>query len=259
MPNNNFNTKAVILKRYKISDDDYSFIMLTDNFGKINVWLKNAKNSLKKFGVNLDIFSIIDIVFFKYKKKDNDTNILRSARILDYNYNLRLNLKKFETANFALDIINRITPLADGKESFLLIEKFLSIIDNLEINDKYLEFLKVSFVFILLADTGYKFEISQCIDCGITVPNNIKNIFFSLNSGGVICNNCVKNSINYDNHLKLDKNLLFFLNKCYNLKIYNFNIEDLKNIDKKYFDVIETEDFNNFFYKILEIYTHTKY
>lgn len=254
MANNNFNTKALILKRYKISDDDCSFIMLTDKFGKINVWLKNSKNSLRKFGVNLDLFSIIDIVFYKYIHKDNDSNILRSARILDYNYNLRLNLKKFETANFFLDIVNKISPLDDGKESFALLEKFLLIIDNLEIDERYLEFLKVTFVFFLLANTGYKFEISQCIDCGINVPNNIKNIFFSLNSGGVICNNCVKNSINYGNHLKLDKNILFLLNKCYNLKIDSLDVDILKNIDQKYFDVIKTADFNNFFNKILSFY-----
>lgn len=254
MANNNFNTKALILKRYKVSDDDCSFIMLTDKFGKINVWLKNSKNSLKKLGVNLDLFSIIDIGFLKYKNKDNDTNILRSARILEYNYNLRLNLKKFETANFFLDIVNKVSTLDDGKEFFVLLEKFLSIIDNLEIDDKYLEFLKVSFVLILLANIGYKFQISQCIDCGINVPNNIKKIFFSLNSGGVICNNCVKNSINYDNHLKLDKSILFLLKQCYNLKVDGLDVDILKNIDQKYFDVIETADFNNFFNKILCLY-----
>ncbi|MDR0676891.1 MAG: DNA repair protein RecO [Elusimicrobiota bacterium] len=251
-----FNTKAIILKKYKVAENDLSFLMLTEKFGKINIWMKGARKIFQKqkFGTYLDLFSLLEIGLYKYKSRstENERNLLKNIKTLEYNYDIRLNFEKFELANFFLQTVNKMTILNTGKEVFALLNESLVLLDKCDANN--LDYLKYIFLLNLSTTLGYKFELDKCTNCGLLVPDQIKRIVFSFGDGGILCNVCkqkrLKDNTYYHDFFQINKDLFFLLKKFYKLDVFDNNF--FKYFNDKDKSVMNTEAFNIFFDKVMK-------
>jgi DNA repair protein RecO (recombination protein O) len=235
-----FNTQAILLKKYKVSEADLSLVMLTEKFGKINLWMKGIRKNDQKYGAFVDFFSIMEIGIYKLKTKDK--NILKSIKILEHNYNTRCDLEKFNIASFMLTAVNKMTETETGEEVFKLLKDSLISINSLVLPLSNREpegvsslrniILKYHFFLQLLNILGYKFELDSCVGCNLELNNPVKRVFFSLKSGGIVCNICKKNDYsvhpqNYSDGFFLDYDLFLFIKKLSLESNFCNNIFDL--------------------------------
>ena len=243
-----FNTQAILLKKYKVSEADLSLVVLTEKFGKINLWMKGVRKNDQKYGSFIDFFSIMEIGIYKQKTKDK--NILKNIKIIEHNYNTRCDLTKFNIASFMLSAVNKMTEAETGEEVFELLKYSLLLLDKLEpsvilseekdLNSKIetnIEIihckaslfvqddkndntrgtvLKYWFFLRLLNILGYKFELDSCVGCNLELAKTVKRVLFSVKSGGIVCNICKQNDFseqNYSDAILVDYDLFLLIKR----------------------------------------------
>ncbi|MCP4482130.1 MAG: DNA repair protein RecO [bacterium] len=189
----NFNVKAILLKKYKVSDSDLSCRILTKEFGKISVWVRNARTHSKKSSINdkLDFFAIYEVGLYRnnYNRKNKVTNI----KLESPNLKIRASIDKFEDASFLISFVDRITSDETGSDYFAQVIKILELLNE----GKYgLAVEIICFTFFKLA--GYDFIFDECVSCRLKLDRKISKVKFSASCGGIICNNCVENTFSID-------------------------------------------------------------
>ena len=190
-----FNTQAILLRKYKVSEADLSLVVLTEKFGKINLWMKGVRKSSQKYGSFVDFFSVMEIGIYKLKTKEK--NILKNIKIIEHNYSIRQDFEKFNVASFMLNVVNKMTETETGSEVFELLKNTLNLLENVGENLCDFNVVKYWFIIRLLNVLGYKFELDECVGCGLNLDKDIKRVLFSIGSGGIVCNICKQEDLYY--------------------------------------------------------------
>ena len=145
-----------------------------------------------------------------------------------------------------LDAVNRMTETETGEEIFSLLKNSLISLDKLELlgNQNISlslkegargSFFKYWFFLRLLNILGYKFEFDRCVSCNLKLDRPVQRVFFSVNSGGIVCNICrrdasLKNG-NFSDGIFLDYDLFLLIKKLslssnFSNNILNFSLDE---------------------------------
>ena len=230
------NTQAFILSynKYKTSSIIASFLTKNSIIGAI---CYRAKKDSKAFGSDFESVSKMQISL--YQKKQPNLSILKESSIIK-NYNL---LEKSIYSSLAVFYIREVL-LYSAKDFderyFTLMEKILNALEKLEeekflleenLLKNYINILLRAFEMKVLYIAGISPQLDSCILCSTQ-----KADFYSINEGGIICENC---KINSKDAIKLEKGDIDFMriikktsliDIAQNKDINNFYINSITNV-----------------------------
>ena len=180
-------TSAILLRRIDFGDYDLIITFFSLKSGKISLIAKSAKKSVKRFGGMLELFSVLDIVYSRGRKKS--LPVLQEASLIKPFSEIRKDITKTAYASYWAELINKwIEEGAVQKEIFFLFQYVLCELDAGTIPDAALSILfQLRFMLI----SGLLPDLSRCSICNTGI-DQIKEDEFTcdLASGGILCSRC---------------------------------------------------------------------
>lgn len=168
-----------ILNRENKRENDLVISFYSREKGKIHVLVRGAKKINSKLTpIIAEPFSFLNLTIVQGKinhliggeKRERFPEILKQEKKL-----IPLNILFFQ--------INKIIKSESDLKIFSLIYKFLKVINKIKEENTLL--IMNAFLIKFLSFLGYCPEIKRCLVCG-KIPKS-KEILFSLNKGGIIC------------------------------------------------------------------------
>jgi len=178
-----YRTEGVVLKSIEYRDADKIVTIYTKKYGKIQAIAKGVRKTKSKFGSSLEILTCAIFLFYKGKNID----IISQTEILESFFTASKEIVKFAFASNCAEVVNKIS--GEGEVNlniFFLLKEVLHYLK--EAKDPKL--LTLSFKWQVLAILGYKPSFGRCCICNSKIEDQ-KEMFFSIDEGGVICNKCL--------------------------------------------------------------------
>ncbi|WP_168190026.1 DNA repair protein RecO [Caloramator sp. E03] len=222
------NVQGVVLKYIKLGESDKIITLLTDKLGKIDAVAHGARRTKSKFMASTQPFCYGEYQLHKGK----NLYTISQSNIINSFQTILMDLDKVAYGMYFLELIDNITENEVKSISILaLILKTLYILTHDEVD---LRLLRLVFDFKAISISGYMPQIVNCVKCG----RRIKEGYFSINRGGMICTDCKDNQAVYGinketlNNLHIIKNIK--LENLRNIKYDEKSINYLQNIMTKY-------------------------
>ncbi|HQB85093.1 MAG TPA: DNA repair protein RecO [Candidatus Pacearchaeota archaeon] len=176
-------TRAIILSKEDRGEYDRLLTLYTKEFGKIVLFCKSIRKESSKLRFGAEPMLLIDVEFIEGKSFKTLTDIV----IVNSYANIAKDIKKISLAGkIAQDLSDLIKGEEKDWEVWKIIEQSFNNLNNTD-ND----FITYQYFFWRLIDTlGYGPELYSCVKCGKNV--NYNKIPFSLEIGGILCDNCAK-------------------------------------------------------------------
>lgn len=226
------NTQAIVLKSVRYKENDLILTLFTRKLGKISAIAKGAKKSKSPLLSSSQVFSYSNYTL----KKQNDIYRIVQTDVIKSFYDIAYDIDSFSYATYILKLVENSTfENQTNNRLFLLLAKTLNFYTNKDI-DKY--FLTRIFELQFIDYLGFKPILNKCIVCTST-----KNIYkFNAYEGGVICDDCSKNStdtISLDvTTIRLMEYILSNdINICVRAKVSKFILYELENVIRNYLKV----------------------
>lgn len=179
-------TDAVVLNSTDFSESDKIITFYTLSFGKMKGIAKGAKRSKKRFGINLEPFSLVRLHFFE--KKDDSLARVSSCDLINPFQGIRDDLFKIAHGSYMIELVEKMAPERERHpELFRLLTDFLGILEERGVNEDLLRVFEIR----LLDDLGLRPHLSSCVVCRKSlVPGT--EVRFSPEKGGALCDKCSK-------------------------------------------------------------------
>ena len=179
-------TEAVVLNSMDFGESDKIVTFYTISFGKLKGIAKGAKRSKKRFGINLEPFSLVRLHFFE--KKEDSLVRVSACDLINAYQGIREDLFKIAYGSYMIEVVEKLAPERERHpELFTLLTDFLGILEARGVTEDLLRVFEVR----LLDDLGLRPHVSDCVICHIPLISGTR-VRFSSEKGGAICNRCVK-------------------------------------------------------------------
>lgn len=179
-------TEAVVLSSMDFGESDKIITFYTISFGKLKGIAKGAKRSKKRFGINLEPFSLVRLHFFE--KKEDSLVRVSACDLINPFQGIRDDFFKIAYGSYMIEVVEKLAPERERHpELFTLLTDFLGILEARGVIEDLLRVFEVR----LLDDLGLRPHLSDCVICH-TPFNSGTKVRFSPEKGGALCNRCVK-------------------------------------------------------------------
>ena len=198
------NTAAFVFRSLPFKDFDKRVILLTRQFGKITAIANRAQRSQKRFGAGLESLTLLSLV---YGEKTSSSLVhLSEVHILDSFWVLKKNMKKLAYGSYFLELLSEVMRENEAShELFDFLKAFLKALEK----SKEEELLARLFEARLLPKIGYQPILRHCLRCKASIDLLHAELFFSLDSGGILCLGCLRKS--KEAVQKVSKEAIFYL------------------------------------------------
>lgn len=175
-------TEAIVLKTFDLRETSRIAHFFTKHHGKLKGVLKGIRKDHRKFGSNVDRFTVNDIVY--YYHANADLHLVGQCDLKSYFFPIRRDIKKTMAANYILELVNIVMPSEEPNEEVydLMINYLTSLEKALDV-DKLVHIFQVKILLL----SGFKPHIDSCIQCERQIHDRAR---FSLRLGGLICSDC---------------------------------------------------------------------
>ncbi|HOD12374.1 MAG TPA: DNA repair protein RecO [Candidatus Omnitrophota bacterium] len=178
-------TEGIVLKRFDFRETSRIATFFTRDHGKIKGVLKGIRKDHKKFGSNIDQFSVNDIVY--YFHRDAELHLVGQCDLKAFFFKIRQDIKRTLAASYALELVDSIMPMEEKNE--LIYDLLLRYLHTLEDTDDVSKLVHVFQIKILLL-SGFRPYLDSCVVCQAKIS---PKMHFSMKLGGLICENCYGN------------------------------------------------------------------
>lgn len=184
----NIGGPALLFRKTDYGDADLILALFTLNHGKVSVMAKSAKNSRKRFGGMLELFSLLDVTTGGGRAKGMP--LLTEARLLNACGGLRGDFRKTAYAAYWCDLVTNF--VEDGVPEPDLFKLLCFFLDALAVDAHDHAFLNIVFQAKLAQITGLAPNLKQCFSCGREVfIDNPYHVIINIAGGGAACGNCL--------------------------------------------------------------------
>jgi DNA repair protein RecO (recombination protein O) len=231
-----YNFEAIILNRYAFRESDSRVILYSRERGKLELVARGTKKIKSKIAPHIEPFNLVEAMAVKGKSFD----YLGSAISRSAFYNIKNDLSLLAVAGRIIKFLNQSVKEAEpDQQIFLLTKEALKILNDKKLKNEKEELVELFYIYKLMVTLGYKPDLFNCLHCHKKISDQ-KN-YFDITRGGIICPNCLKNSLNYK-RLTISSNLikiLRFANKnalseLMKLKINEILKEELDNFIRSF-------------------------
>jgi DNA repair protein RecO (recombination protein O) len=112
-------TTGIVIKCKDYSETSQLVWLYTKDFGKIKLVAKGSRTRSKKFQGKIDLFNVIEIVFYKSIKGELHT--LGECSVKEAFEPIRNDLNRFALSSYIAELIDAMTPLEDPNDDIFLI------------------------------------------------------------------------------------------------------------------------------------------
>lgn len=179
-------TEAVVLNSMDFGESDKIVTFYTLRFGKMKGIAKGAKRSKKRFGINLEPFSLVRLHFFE--KKEDALVRVSACDLINAFQGIREDLFKIAHGSYMIEVAEKMVPERERHpELFDLLTDFLGLLESKGITEDLLRVFEIR----LLDDIGLKPHISNCVICHKPLAQGF-SVIVSPEKGGALCSSCSK-------------------------------------------------------------------
>ena len=183
-----YKTKAIILSSYPYREHDRIISFYSDEYGKMEARARGARKIQSKLAGHLEQFIETELLLANGRRWD----ILAGSRTQNPQCEIRNHIESIASASVMSQAVKIITkPLNKDIRIFNLLKSGLHILEKENISQSHSQVLVGSFLWKLLAISGFAPELRNCINC----RRESDNSNFSLEGGGILCNNCKNRDI----------------------------------------------------------------
>lgn len=180
-----YRTQGIILEKIDRGEADETLCVLTEDFGKLEIFGRAIRKITSKLRSGVDIFYLSEIEFIEGRARLT----LTDAILLDKFQGIKESLLRLRVGYKIAEAIDALLGLEDGdKAIFNLTKTTLNILQNISAQPGKMILLYAYFFWNLLDNIGYKPEVSFCISC--QKQFRAENLFFSPKDGGISCLSC---------------------------------------------------------------------
>lgn len=174
---------ALVLSVKEISESDLLVSFLSRERGRLSAVAKGARRSRRRFVNKLEPGHLLRIHL--RKGRSGLTPFLEAADLLFAPENFRTDPRRFTLASYFIELCERSSPPAEGREIFSL------LLENLKFLEKRSPppILKPYFELQLLRLLGWSPEFRGCVACGKELASSA---YFSFAGGGLRCEHCAR-------------------------------------------------------------------
>lgn len=224
MPSKSINTKAIVLRKTKLSENDLIITLLCEDGSQVRAVAKGARKPSSIFASRLELFTNIKVHIIKRK----NLGIITECKIINSNSVIRTNIYMYICASPVLELLEKSTQYGIiNDDIYNMTIVFLNILTTIDSN-KLMNCLLIAYLIKACSVLGYRPNFSSCVICSNKVDNNFNipnlNLNFNFEDGGLICYKCSNKTETIKINLKtinLLKNLLH--TKFSDIKIFDFD------------------------------------
>ncbi len=186
-------TEGIILKKIKWSETSNIVTLYSKDFGKLKLLAKGVQRLKSSFSGGLELFGLIDFVFYKRGKKN--LYILSSSDLVSSYPLIFSSVERYGVASAGIELLDKLLAGEEKNEDiYSLLVDFLSKVQDLD--KKNLEKFLWAYSLKLLSLLGYKPRFDECVKCGkrgkSLKATSSGFLFFSSDLGGIVCPTCAK-------------------------------------------------------------------
>lgn len=181
--------KALLFRKTDYGEADLILTFFMLSHGKVSVIAKSAKNSRKRFGGVLELFSLLEINTLGSAKK-RGLPVLNEAKIVSPFAALRSDFRKMAYAAYWCDLVYHF---AEENESMPEVFRLLCFgLEALCAEAHTPEFLSVVLQSKLAQLLGFEPNLKYCAVCSADVfAAGSATVGVNIIAGGLICDNCI--------------------------------------------------------------------
>lgn len=182
----NFVTDAINIKSYNLSESDKIIVMYSKDKGLIKGVAKGIKKTKSKLGARMDMFVANTIMLHKGRNLDT----ICQAEALNTFRKTRNDLDKIFYSMYIAEVINNFGIEGDpySEKIYNILYKALDAISQAKTKTEILLSV-IKFQFKIMLESGFSMELDNCLCCHNQIGN--ESMYLSLQSGGVICKDCI--------------------------------------------------------------------
>jgi len=184
-----FTTNAIVTRSLNYGESDKIITFFTRDFGKLKGIAKGARRSRKRFQNALGLFSHLRLIFFD--KEGLGLVRAEGCDILHAFPKIKEDLKKIVYGNYYLELVNEMAGEREvNQEAYDLLLSFLSGLEEANLQEEQLRIFEIR----VLSLFGYRPNMRRCNLCKRDWEDlkEIPAVFFSLERGALICEQCSK-------------------------------------------------------------------
>jgi len=184
-----FTTHAIVTRSLNYGESDKIITFFTRDFGKLKGIAKGARRSRKRFQNALGLFSHLRLIFFD--KEGLGLVRAEGCDILHSFPKIKEDLKKIVYGNYYLELVNEMAGEREAnQEAFELLLSALSSLEEANLQEEQLRIFEIR----VLSLFGYRPNMRRCNLCKRDWEDlkEIPAVFFSLERGALICEQCSK-------------------------------------------------------------------
>lgn len=190
-------TKAIVLKKTKLSETDLILTLLSEKGEQIRAVAKGARKPSSVFATRLELFSNVDVLLAKGKNLD----IVREVKLLKSFTKIKQDIEKIVCASPALEILEKTTQQNMISENlYPMTLSFLKEVEKMN-SSYYLKALCTAHLIKTCSIIGFRPSLATCVICGDEMEDSLKNyhipLNFSIEDGGIVCLRCSKKTETY--------------------------------------------------------------
>lgn len=184
-----FKTNAIVIRSLNYGESDKIVTFFTRDFGKLKGIAKGARRSKKRFQNALNLFTHLHLIFFERE----GMGLVRAegCDILHPFPKIREDLQKFFYGNYFIELVNEMAGEREkNPEAFDLLVSFLSGLEAMGPKEEQLRIFETR----MLSLFGYRPNMRRCDLCKKEWEDlkEVPIVFFSLEKGALVCENCSK-------------------------------------------------------------------
>jgi len=183
-------TEAIVLRQVKTSYGRRMVLLFSKKYGKIS-----AGTSIGERGKSKSSLALRPFTYGRYELyKNRDSYNINSAEVIRSHYKIGENVDKYMNGAYVLEFTEKV--VAEEMPSQAIFTLLTDFFDLLENREKGIGTLVLAYQVKLLRYLGVMPELEQCAVCG----QKKTPAAFSVEEGGIVCENCVKSIQNSLNH-----------------------------------------------------------
>lgn len=183
-------TEAIVLRQVKTSYGRRMVLLFSKKYGKIS-----AGTSIGERGKSKSSLALRPFTYGRYELyKNRDSYNINSAEVIKSHYKIGENVDKYMHGAYVLEFTEKV--LAEEIPSQAIFALMTEFFDLLENREKGIGTLVLAYQIKLLKYLGVMPELETCTVCG----QKKDAAAFSVEEGGVICENCTKSIQNSTRH-----------------------------------------------------------
>lgn len=179
-------TEGIILRKTEAANGRRMVLLFSRKFGKISVGTDISDRGKSKSSLAMRPFTYGRYTLFESRGNYN----MNKAETLTSYFGIGEDVDKFMNASYVLELTDKLTEEGQSCPGLLnLLLDFMAAMENRRKNHKT---LTLAYEIKALKHLGLSPVLDKCASCGNDVAG--KRAYFSIPEGGLVCENCFKES-----------------------------------------------------------------